>query len=664
MAVAKKPFKYSVGTSQFPISDIQKQVVEDIHKKFKTYNKQILAWYTGSGKTNVFLALCSKLIKANPDVKIGVSSYLHVNIKNQTSERAKLFLRSHSVLKASLFDYDEEESVFIFNPQTLYNRKPLPFKFDYLIIDEAHIGGGIKNAYLSAILEKHCSDDVKLLGVSATPWEILQEGVFEDAYIHRRGMDAGLNEDGRITDFCINAEHVDLKTTPNAFTRKGELSSQYIRKNFEVVQRMCVEKVKAITKRYPRELGNKCLIIVPPGNHCGIAKKVAKTLGAGANYLIGGHALGGKFIEKMNEKEIIDDFRSNPKKRFLVVVHKCQIGFDMPELTSTIDLTMSRNVGLLIQRWGRLARKQQGSSEKKHYFYVFDNSLNPEHVEWILGTSVEYAMCRWTVAKSNRQLMRKSTDIFDVSEGKQDFAVDFSHLMKLYQGLIPARHKTIVFSEHTPVAMGHWTKAALLAEAKKYKSRTELSVMNSYVYRMLNLYHKDELEKIHPIKTLHGKWNLKNTLQLAKKCKSQKEFRIRYTGAYDWMLRNNHTGDLAKVFPSMSHGSAHGLGGLPKWTVEKALATAKKYKNIKEFRSKENGAYQFLQKKKALPKLKKVLPGNTVGRPWVLKDAIALVKKYDNVTATQFRRKHVAAYRFLQKHPKTLKKLFKEEGYK
>lgn len=583
---------------KLPLSRTQKAVATDILRKFDTYDRQILAWYTGSGKTNVFLEFVRQLLIEKPKAKIGIVSYLHRNIKTQTSERAAIFLDEHYVVNRTDRNYGKE-NVYIFNPQTLFFRHDLPFKFDYLIVDEAHVGGGGPlSGYLGTLVSRHCKEKVKILGCSATPWPILEAQLFTGAFVHSRGMDKGLHEDGRLTDFEIHAEQISLKIDAEHFSRQGDLGTKYLKANFEIIRKLCIDKVDVLLKSNKKKLGSKCLVIVPPGQNCEIAKAVARSIGDSAIYLIGGAQVSGYQYEASNEEEKIAQFRTDPKIKFLCVVHKCQIGFDMPELTSTIDLTMSRNIGLVIQRWGRLARKDPKSSAKKNYFYVFDASMEPERAEWIIGTSIDYAMCKWDSTLTSKTIRRRPTKIFGVSGGNSTFSVGFKELLAMHSGLTNRTYSTMRFSEET-MARGGWTKNALVQEAMRYESRTELSVKNRYVYNQLLRNYKEELNRVFPIKNELGKWNWPKIKALALKAKSRKQFRNQYGGAIYWVTTNGKMAELDKLLPPSQSTQLN-------YTWPRIEAIARRVHYPGKLRNEYRGAYRWVVQQQRLGELREL----------------------------------------------------------
>jgi primosomal protein N' len=53
------------------LNKAQLKCVRELEKGFETNQRQVLAWYTGAGKTNIFLALAARILKKNPKAKVG-----------------------------------------------------------------------------------------------------------------------------------------------------------------------------------------------------------------------------------------------------------------------------------------------------------------------------------------------------------------------------------------------------------------------------------------------------------------------------------------------------------------------------------------------------------------------------------------------------------------
>lgn len=580
---------------RIPLSKVQSKKAAEIVAAFDDNPVQVLAWYTGSGKTNIFLEVAKRLAAKHPRCRIGISSYLHRNIKVQTAERAEgalAFGVVESVPRLADVRYTNDR-IQIFNPQTLFQREPLERKFDYLIIDEAHVGTRERNrsnrglGYIKTILKNHCKPNTKILAATATAWDLPCTDLFKGAVIHKRGMDEGLLSDGRISDFSIHAEQVPLKLKKSSYTRDGYLKPSVIKSNFEALKYLCVEKVKSITTKHSDKIGNKCLVIVPPGRDCEIARVVASALGKQALFLVSEFGFGSHRYRDKYEDEILAEFRSNSSIKYLVVVQKCQVGFDMPELESTIDLTMTQNIALLVQRWGRLARINGDSSNKKNYFYVFDDSLIPEHAEWIVSTAIDYAMCDWKDGLPSRKLHRRAAKVHGVF-GNEGASVSFSDFIKMNKSISSSNYRLVTFSDEV-FEKHHWTKERLVEEASRYANRTELSVKNRYVYNQLKKHYSVDLNEVFPIKHQLGKWNEKTVIEALRKSESRDYFSKTYSGARDWIRKNTRNDLLERFLPENKVAKKD-------WTRKQALELALKHSRASDFRKESWSAHRFLVK--------------------------------------------------------------------
>jgi superfamily II DNA or RNA helicase len=359
-------------------AEVIKQILKDTNKRI------ILNYYTGGGKTHIALSIIAEKLKRNPNIKIGVSCFLQTNIKNQTYEYAKNYLKKsqYTVVNAGE-EIDTSANVFFFNPQSLYRRK-LPFLFDMFFIDEVHIGLGIKTKMINSIITDKCRPDVTLIGKSATSWDVELLPIFEGASVYRRGMDRGF-QDGRIASLRFRTEHFDIQLDESCYDAEGDLTLAAQRKYKKELERMCKTKLEKLMSTY--DLGAKCVVKVPPGDNCGLVKYVMGILPERALYLTGQNS--------HDEKNILARFANDPNINFLVVVAKCSVGFDMPSLISVVDLSLSRNIKVLLQFLGRAARFYM-EGVVKNFFYVFDARMSKAKMEWILNTLAKFSTCDYS----------------------------------------------------------------------------------------------------------------------------------------------------------------------------------------------------------------------------------------------------------------------------
>ena len=77
------------------------------------------------------------------------------------------------------------------------------------------------------------------------------------------------------------------------------------------------------------------------------------------------------------------------------------------------------------------------------------------------------------------------------------------------------------------------------------------------------------------------RWNLEDCEEIAKTCKTKKEFEKKNPSAYQWVIKNGYMKNLSeKYFIELRH----------KWTLDEILGIAKKYSSYSEFWNNEKKA--------------------------------------------------------------------------
>jgi len=556
--------------------------VVDLLKEFKTQKTLCLAWYTGAGKTNVFVEMCRQLIKKNPSVKIGIWSYLTTEIRDQIFERVVGFgLGPQSQILYSQTNPDLKKNIFIFNPQSIYKKGP-GVEFDYLIIDESHAGVNESCLMIKKITKAACRPETKILLVSATPWDTLALKEYQNIKVFKRPLDQGLH-DGLVHDFKFHAEEAMITFEPGDFNRLGDLGATAATREMTVLKSACIGKIKYLLKEKNDEIGEKCLVICPPGRFSEIARSLAQEFGGLAylerlNRIIDG--------VRVSTEDNLQKFKDDPNQRFLFVTRKCQVGFDMVALDSVIDLTMSRNISVLAQRCGRIARKN--GNKKKNYFYVYDQSLMKDRLEWLVVTMIDFCLGSydgWTT----RTTKNRRVTLNPYYKNWKDLGYTFilSDVVKALRddGLIENR-KTLSYVDYSPPTK--WSLNKAIEAASKYTSRTEMWSKRPALYKWFRLNAKDEMTKLFPLKTHLGKWNLESVTRVLKENRGmeRKAFHRKYSGAWGW-IQINKKHDIAHQFLAPSKTTR-------KWDVETVEALLRKTRTWAHVRLSYPGARKWM----------------------------------------------------------------------
>lgn len=539
---------------------------------------QCLAWYTGAGKTNVFTEVCRVLIEQDPDVNIGVSAYLTKEIRDQVYDRFLEFGMAEQVhlVTSRRAKHNPDKNVTVFNPQCMLTNTP-DAKFDYFIIDESHVGTDDSCTMLPRIIARTCHKDTKFLLVSATPWDTLALKKFKDAIVYKRSLDKGLG-DGLITDARFHAEEAQITFKADDFSRLGDLTNNAMTREMAVIKSACMGKMDHILLTYGATMGNKVLVVCPPGNAGEIAQDMA-TRYHGLAFLMGqgGHAKAA--YRWIRTEENLRKFMSDPKVRFLFVVNKCQVGFDYKDLTAVIDLTMSRNIKLLAQRFGRIARK---GNQNKHYFYVYDKSLMKDRLEWVICTMIDFCLGHydgWTskTAKFRSvQVNRNFGAVYPIS-------VTLREVIKALREENVKNMKTLKFVNYSPKVL--WTLPIAKKEAAKYESRTDMWARRPALYKWFRLNAKAEMDRIFPAIYRRG-WDETKVIAAMKGCKSRQEFNAKFPGAR-WWIESRKRQELKEKYLPESKSTR-------KWTTKTARTKLKTIRSWSHVRNNYNGLRRWM----------------------------------------------------------------------
>lgn len=567
------------------LKEHQLDAVKQIHKNFKTNNTQILAHYTGAGKTNSFIQFIKEYQEKNPTHLIGISAYITNEIKEQIAERLVGFGITNAIKCDGFKSFHREAPIYVFNPYTFMHANH-DFKFDLLIIDEGHVGLNEDNVMLKKVIKTFCKSDVKILIVTATAWDLVAIPKYKDVPIIKRSMDEGMN-DGLIGDTNFIAEAALVSFTENDFTRDGDLKNKVLDVKFKIIKSASIQKFDYLLNKYNKEIGNKCLVICPPGNYGDIARTISDSLD-NAEFSISTTGTGThdntSFTSDMEKN--IEGFINDPNQRFLFVIHKCQTGFDHPKMTSIIDLTMTRNLKLLCQRVGRLSRKY---NKDKNYFYIYDQSLVGERIDWIIYSLVDFCMGNWEGWTTRTVRYREIRIPNNYLYARNDLT-KIAPIKKVMEALKDKNayinYDKIKFLSTTRPT--HRTLKMAIEESKPYATRTEMWKNNPALYKWFRLYHLQTMNELFPYKLKQQRITEEIAIERLKKCKSRKEY-YNSGGLWEWVNRNNKQHLVEKYVPVSKYTA---------WTHERIVKVISELNSWNELRTKHQGLRCFLVKSK------------------------------------------------------------------
>lgn len=564
----------------------QADTVKKVRDGFEKHPVQCLSFYTGSGKTNIASEVMRLEVKDNPRIKIGVSAYLTTEIRDQFRERVNVFGLDDVTCVIGSDEFSFDKNVFIFNPQALFRNEELKgLKFDLLIVDEAHAGMNLESKMINLIVDEHLKRGGRILLVSATPWDLLSQPRFKDVPVYVRSLFEGI-KDGLITDFKFITEEAQIEFRPTDFDKEGNLKQprrkapDHSSLKLSTVKSACYGKFENLLERYDVEMGKKVIVICPPGNNCEIARDMSKHFG-GLHYT--------ELATDESGEDNLTKFKKDKSLRFLFVVQKCSVGFDMKDLTSIVDLTMTRNIKLLTQRIGRIARKNK--DVKKSYFYVYDKSLLGHQLDWLVFTIIDVSLGHFKdlTTKDMRYVKIKVKDEPVTTPDEDDDSSDpvkrpkrarlFSKIVaQLADADAIENVHTLKFDNREKPTK--WTLAKAVEAAKEFETRLLLWETRPSLYKWFIQNDKQALDRLFPPMRVRKYWDEQKVIESMRGQESREAWKRSYPSAHEWVTSHGRQ-DLRDAYLPPSKTAL-------RWddeTIEKTVMEMSRWSDLNKFGS-------------------------------------------------------------------------------
>jgi superfamily II DNA or RNA helicase len=357
---SRKPFVLGAGTSsgKGPMSIMWLELF---------YQNQ-----ANKNKTTLFVSASKTILRDN----------IHGVLKNFKPSFSYSIVKDKKTLIAAL---ERNAQVLVLIPQTIKSYYKLLPKIHTFILDEAHewyfakTTAG-KESSLSKII-KHTQPTKQLL-LTGTPSKFIADGSkFNFQFVPVMDLyDAGLVSNVKMEivsstyDFKANdwqGTYGNLKSTKTNSPKQAEdalvsVCNEMINKLKNPLKEWY--NINNVTKNSIGKLFDymdKTIIYTHSLNQ---ANKFGKILNSKKE-------LSGKVLVSHSENDPdsieFNKFKTESKYKVLIAVDRGRIGFDMPELFNIVDFTMTQNLDMLLQMYGRLLRKSDLQKKKqKIYFKV------------------------------------------------------------------------------------------------------------------------------------------------------------------------------------------------------------------------------------------------------------------------------------------------------
>lgn len=601
--------------------------------------KYVLAAGTSAGKTPM-ATMHLEMFYSNPANKNKTTLFISAS-KTILRDNVHGFFKSfkpsfsYSIVKDKetlLAALDRKAQVLVLIPQTVRNYYKLIPKVHTFILDEAHewyfakVKGG-KQSMLDKIL-KHIQPTKQLL-LTGTPSKFVADGnKFNFQFVPVMDLyDQGLVSNVKLEvvsstyDFKASdwlGTYGNLKSTKTNSPKQAEDAlNEVCKEMIDKLKNPLKEwyNINNITKNSFGKLFkfmDKTIIYTHSKNQ---ANKFFKILNDKRE--LKGHVL---LSHSENDPDSIEfnKFKTDEKYHILIAVDRGRIGFDMPNLRYIIDFTMTQNLDMLLQMYGRLLRTSK-QVKNKTYFKVATKNTADYFVDLMTAmlclTSMEWyskfngknmggiripKVLTKSIRNKNYQQSQKKTKSNKVkpyvSLTELGIPLDLNFFRQSILHTSNSKFNTIAettlddvhkeFSERN-----FWTKTKIMQEAKKFSTKKEFGEKSRSAYCAAhNLGIIDEV-CAHMDNRIN--WTEDNILnhaeEYAKNGFSITEF-ISSGGAYSAAIRLGIIDDIKSLFKTKK----------VVLDINSVKTEARKYSNRTDFRKYNRSAYNWAEKHKLM----------------------------------------------------------------
>ena len=527
-------------------------------------------------KTTLFVSASKTILRDN----------IHEVLKKFKPSFSYSIVKDKKTLIAAL---ERNAQVIVLIPQTINSYYKLLPKIYTFILDEAHewyfaIGRNTNKESLITKILKHTQPTKQLL-LTGTPSKFIAKGdKFNFQFVPVMDLyDAGLvsNVKMEIVSSTYDFKANDWKGTYGNLKDNKTNSPKQAEDALVAVCKEMIDKLKNPLKEWyninnvtKNSIGklfdymDKTIIYTHSLNQANKFHKILNSKKELTNKVLVSHS------ENDPDSIEFNKFKTEDKYKVLIAVDRGRIGFDMPELFNIVDFTLTQNLDLLLQMYGRLLRKSDLQKKKqKIYFKVATKNTADYFVDLMTAmlclTHMDWYSMYNGKNMSGIQIPKVLTKSIRNKQFTNNQSKNKSNKVKPYISLTELG---------IPLDLNFFRQSILHTSNSKFNTIAETTLENC----------RREIFGITKFPT--GYWNDIQKIEMeAKKYKTKKDFMSLSSGAYYAALRLNIISNFEKywIIPN-------------KWTIENIFLEAKKYKTRKEFADNNNSAYNAARKSKLM----------------------------------------------------------------
>ncbi len=518
--------------------------------------------------------------------------------------------------------------VIIVLPQTAIRLVSSLKHFHNFILDEAH-QWYFKNTITSIIKKIKPKNQLLLTG---TPSRFIANGNKFDFFfvpvmdLYNLGLVSNVKIE--VVSSIYNPSQSDYTSTYGSLNTSYDLKAK---DNEESLRMVCEEMIKRL--KNPMITKDKHLMNRLLSNPLSVFGKLDKTIifchsQKQANQF---HKILSK-IEELKDSVLIshsdidkdsimfNEFKTNDNKKILVAVDRGKLGFSMGELFNIVDFTLTQNLDMLLQMYGRVLRLSENNANKqKIYYKVATKNTSAYFVDLMTAmlclTTEEY------YSKYNGKNMggiRIPKVLMSKTKGKSVSKGSKSKSVKPYVSMEELG---------IPIDLNFFKNTTLYKQTDKFGTVAECTL--------------DEVRREFYNLKEQFRWDDESAIAEAKKYKNIQDLRKNSNGAYKYIKLNNLQSIAFSDYQNFHIGREVKL-----WDKKSAIKESKKYNSRNSMALNCSGAFKFLKRNNLLdycfPIDKKPLLS--------LKEALRISKNFKGSNSVEFNENHKSANWVLKKN--------------
>lgn len=557
---------------KFVLREYQKRLFNETIKSLSSEVPTVLSAAPSSGKTFMASEVVNKYFKDG--MRSLVLAHGTTVLKTQFyNSFLNYFPELSNEVCAVPSKQAKKHSVLIGIPQGIKGSVKDLGKIDLLVVDEAH------EFFFADTVQKivRALKPKAILCLTGTPSKFVYENKKCANSYNIVVLPLSEVPEENIADTKICVRPINSKISYSDFNDENDVNSKYSKDHSSNFVKECLSDVSH--KMYP------LLIAARDVKQAHVVRSTLANLG---------HKVGLSTAEDDFESVRIEQFKRG-EIDILVVVRRGILGFDMPEMKTVIDMTLSRNINRMYQLFARVLRVSS-TGIKKEFIKISPKSILGSYK--LATNAMLHLGCReWISLYDGKSINDLNLIDFEGSGGGRsggrgeyisldnDPNTGLEVSLNFLKNQAKTGRFTVRISEVRKrigeISRTMWTLDSCIEDAKKYSRKVDWhrSVNSGYHTASKNGW----LEECCKHMNNRNSWTLENCKKIAKKFKTRTEWCKKSGSSYGTARNNGWLEQCCKHMTLLKKLS---------WSFEDCVLDAKKYKSRVEWQKNSSSAYR------------------------------------------------------------------------